>query len=208
MLRQSSAPDPPHSARFSRAPAELRVEPPSHPALATWPRARAEAQRARLPGLGPRAPGARPFVAKGVGDGRRRNQAQPDCQARRERNQGRARTRSDPGARSPASGDPAPQRAIRRSPSPTPAASTQRARSNAAPKGKDRPLPEGGLALEELAGDHEALDLVGALVDLHELGVAHQLLDRVLASCSRCRRRSAPRRWRSFMAASVAKHFA
>ena len=33
---------------------------------------------------------------------------------------------------------------------------------------------------EDLLGDHEALDLGGALVDLEELRVAHQLLDRVL----------------------------
>src|SRR5438874_2272907 len=33
---------------------------------------------------------------------------------------------------------------------------------------------------EYFFGDHEALDLRGALVDLEELRVAHQLLDRVL----------------------------
>ena len=33
---------------------------------------------------------------------------------------------------------------------------------------------------EDLARDHEALDLRGALVDLEQLRVAHQLLDRVL----------------------------
>src|SRR6476661_7123218 len=31
------------------------------------------------------------------------------------------------------------------------------------------------------AGDHQALDLVGALVDLGDLGVAHHPLDRILA---------------------------
>src|SRR6266704_3885724 len=36
-------------------------------------------------------------------------------------------------------------------------------------------------ALEDLLGDDEALDLRGALVDLEDLRVAHQLLDRVLA---------------------------
>ena len=34
---------------------------------------------------------------------------------------------------------------------------------------------------EELAGDHDPLDLVGALVDLGDLGVAHHPLDGVLA---------------------------
>src|SRR5881397_3618031 len=33
---------------------------------------------------------------------------------------------------------------------------------------------------EDLARDHEALDLRRALVELHDLRVAHQLLDRVL----------------------------
>src|SRR5205085_4137283 len=33
---------------------------------------------------------------------------------------------------------------------------------------------------EQLPSDHEPLDLRGALVDLEPLGVAHQLLDRVL----------------------------
>src|SRR6266545_3603447 len=33
---------------------------------------------------------------------------------------------------------------------------------------------------QEFSGDHEALDLGGALVDLVQLGVPHQLLDRVL----------------------------
>src|SRR5262249_13988136 len=33
---------------------------------------------------------------------------------------------------------------------------------------------------EQLSGDHEPLDLRRALVDLEELGVAHELLDRVL----------------------------
>src|SRR5580700_8765038 len=37
-----------------------------------------------------------------------------------------------------------------------------------------------GVPLEELAGDHDALDLVRAFVDLRELGVAEQLLDGVL----------------------------
>jgi hypothetical protein len=35
-------------------------------------------------------------------------------------------------------------------------------------------------ALEQLAGDHHPLDLGGALVDLVDLGVAHQLLRREL----------------------------
>src|SRR5215831_6011384 len=34
--------------------------------------------------------------------------------------------------------------------------------------------------LEQLAGDDDALDLVRALVDLHDLGVAHEALDREL----------------------------
>ena len=34
--------------------------------------------------------------------------------------------------------------------------------------------------LEHVAGDDDALDLVGALVDLGDLGVAHVLLDRVV----------------------------
>src|SRR4051794_40851912 len=36
------------------------------------------------------------------------------------------------------------------------------------------------LAGEQVLGDHHALDLRGALVDLEQLGVAHQLLPRVL----------------------------
>src|SRR2546423_207176 len=37
-----------------------------------------------------------------------------------------------------------------------------------------------GARQEDLFGDDQPLDLRGALVDLEELGVAHQLLDRVL----------------------------
>src|SRR5688500_10640715 len=33
---------------------------------------------------------------------------------------------------------------------------------------------------QDLPGDHEPLDLGGPLVELHDLGVAHQLLDRVV----------------------------
>src|SRR3954463_14928592 len=33
---------------------------------------------------------------------------------------------------------------------------------------------------QRLARDHEPLDLRGALVELHDLGVAHELLDRVV----------------------------
>src|SRR4051812_19129057 len=41
--------------------------------------------------------------------------------------------------------------------------------------------PADGMALTpHRPGDHEALDLVGALVDLGDLGVAHHALDRVL----------------------------
>src|SRR5207249_3955564 len=35
---------------------------------------------------------------------------------------------------------------------------------------------------QELASDHHALDLVGALVDLRDLGVAHHPLERVVAA--------------------------
>src|SRR5690349_17011229 len=34
---------------------------------------------------------------------------------------------------------------------------------------------------QEIAGDDDALDLVGALVDLRDLGVAHEALHRILA---------------------------
>src|SRR5271167_2102274 len=37
-----------------------------------------------------------------------------------------------------------------------------------------------GSTLQELAGDHEPLNLVRALVDLHEFGIPHQLLDGIL----------------------------
>src|SRR5262249_5696093 len=46
---------------------------------------------------------------------------------------------------------------------------------------KDSGLARGSIPRQvDLAGDHETLDLRGALVDLEQLGVAHQLLDRVL----------------------------
>src|SRR5262245_27722320 len=48
----------------------------------------------------------------------------------------------------------------------------------AAPPGS--PACGRGSAAEDVARDDDALDLRGALVDLQELGVAHELLDRVL----------------------------
>src|SRR5215207_5223249 len=44
--------------------------------------------------------------------------------------------------------------------------------------GPSPPLTES--AAQKVSGDDDALDLRGSLVDLEELGVAHQLLDRVL----------------------------
>src|SRR5436309_1086710 len=43
---------------------------------------------------------------------------------------------------------------------------------------RDSIAGENGL---QRAGDHEALDLVGPLVDLRDLGIAHHPLDRVVA---------------------------
>src|SRR5436305_12159134 len=61
--------------------------------------------------------------------------------------------------------------------------------ASARPSPRDPPVtsatrPERSISIvtrqEYFFGDHEALDLRGALVDLEELRVAHQLLDRVL----------------------------
>src|SRR5579859_5384053 len=46
---------------------------------------------------------------------------------------------------------------------------------------RDAGKKERTLLLDHLAGDHEALDLVRALVDLRDLRVAHHALERVLA---------------------------
>src|SRR5689334_20669475 len=66
------------------------------------------------------------------------------------------------------------RRRLRTRAGPVPA-STRKARSLAAAPAGLRVARQ-----EDLAGDHEALDLRRALVDLEQLGVPHQLLDRVL----------------------------
>ena len=48
---------------------------------------------------------------------------------------------------------------------------------------------------QKLLGDHDPLDLVRALVDLGDLGVAHHALHREVLGVARRRRRAAPRRW-------------
>ena len=50
-------------------------------------------------------------------------------------------------------------------------------------------------AVQQLAGHDHPLHLVGALVDLGDLGVPHHPLDREVLACSRSRRAAAPRRW-------------
>src|SRR5204862_3443892 len=61
--------------------------------------------------------------------------------------------------------------------------------ASARPNPRDPPVtsatrPERSISIatrqEDLFGDHEPLDLRGPFVDLEQLGVAHQLLDRVL----------------------------
>ena len=49
--------------------------------------------------------------------------------------------------------------------------------------------------LQQLAGDHHALDLVGALVDLGDLGVAHHPLDREVLGVAVAAEAAARRRW-------------
>src|SRR5688572_16702359 len=66
---------------------------------------------------------------------------------------------------------------------PTPESNTPIGRSATVDPGAG-PSPRDRVTLassEDVLGDHHALDLRGALVDLHELGVAVDLLDRVLA---------------------------
>src|SRR5688572_31684153 len=52
--------------------------------------------------------------------------------------------------------------------------------SNAQRRRSDRAEQEGALLAQHLAGDHEPLDLLRALVDLCDLRVAHEALDGVL----------------------------
>src|SRR5205085_7806371 len=59
-------------------------------------------------------------------------------------------------------------------PSPTTTASAAEARIRRTEEGRST------AGLPHRAGDHDPLDLVGALVDLGDLGVAHHALDRVL----------------------------
>ena len=76
-------------------------------------------------------------------------------------------------------------RRARRDPALRHAAGPRARRQLYARNARFRPDPDGRFALvlaaeEDLLRDHEPLDLRGALVDLEQLRVAHELLDRVL----------------------------